>query len=126
MVNNLINNFIPTQQFIYTYAQVDDLYNLLYELLTPIQTDIDIESNDVEIVETNSMNDESDWTDDEIITHEIITNDNVVNIYDTSQNIQYYYNIQQNQNINNINIFQNQTNQIYVNNLNNLNNLNGI
>jgi hypothetical protein len=125
MVNNLTNNFIPTQQFIYTYAQVEDLYNLLDELLNPSnESNQSNQLNDVEIIETNETNEiyeEDEWTDDEIIAH-----DSVVNIYDTSQNIQYYYNIQQNQNTT---ILQNQTNNIYyLNNINiiNMNNLNAI
>jgi len=92
MINNLTNNFIPSHNFIYTYAQVEELYNLLDELLNPIQTDI--ESNDVEMIETNEtpqIYPEEDWTDEE--TEQDNPNINIVNIGDPNQNIQYYYNI---------------------------------
>ena len=117
MVNNLINNFIPSHNFIYTYAQVEDLYNLLDELLNPIQTDI--ESNDVEVIETNETSQiypEDYWSDEEI---EDPNQTNIINIINPNQNMQYYYNIQIND--------QTQAEQQlihYLNNMNNINNLN--
>lgn len=93
MVNNLTNNFIPTQQFIYTYAQVEDLYNLLDELINSNISEV--ETNDVEIIESNenmNQSDIDDWTDEE--TEPEPENVNIINIIDPNQNIQYYYNIQ--------------------------------
>jgi hypothetical protein len=120
MVNNLINNFIPSHNFIYTYAQVEDLYNLLDELLNPIQTDI--ESNDVEVIETNETSQiypEEDWSDEETEDPNQNDNTNIVNIINPNQNMQYYYNIQ-------INDQTHAEQQLihYLNNLNNMNNLN--
>ena len=88
------------------------------ELLNPIQTDI--ESNDVEVIETNETSQiypEDDWSDEET---EIDPNqiDNIVNII--NPNMQYYYNIQ----INDQNQAQTQAEQQLINYLNNLNNLN--
>jgi hypothetical protein len=128
MVNNLTNNFIPSHNFIYTYAQVEELYNLLDELLNPIQTDI--ESNDVEVIETNEtpqIYPEEDWSDEETEP-----NQPPVNIVDPNQNIQYYYNIQaetQNQTNAQADATQlihhlNNINNMIINNLNNYNNLN--
>ena len=123
MVNNLTNNFIPVQQFIYTYAQVEDLYNLLDELLNPNEVEvIETETNDLnQYNQTNEMDqtdiEEDDWTDDDTEPY----NMNTVNILDPNQNIHYYYNIQHVQNEQNH--LQNQTNQLihYLNNFNNLN-----
>ena len=117
MVNNLTNNFIPSQQFIHTYDQVEELYDFLDQLLNSNETDID--SNDVEIIETNETpqnQDEEDWTDEE--EDHAQGNVNIINILDPNQNIQYYYNLQ----INDQN--QNQDQQLihYLNNLNNMNN----
>jgi len=129
MVNNLTNNYIPQHQFIYTYAQVEDLYNLLDELLNPIQTD---ESNDVEIIETNDQNhqnhqndmDDEDWTDEETTEPT-----NIINIIDPNQNMQYYYNIQyeapaqlQSQAEQQLIHYLNNMNNIHNYNLNNVNN----
>ena len=118
MVNNLINNFIPSHNFIYTYAQVEELYNLLDELLNPIQTDI--ESNNVEVIETNETNHEDDWSDEDTeIDPNQIDNTNIINIINPNQNMQYYYNIQ-------INDQTHAEQQLihYLNNMNNINNLN--
>jgi len=125
MVNNLINNFIPSHNFIYTYAQVEDLYNLLDELLNPDEIDQN-ESNDIEVIETNETSEisqiypeDEDWTDEETES-DATQNDNIINI--VNPNMEYYNNIQiENQN-------QNAQQQLihYLNNLNpnNLNNLN--
>jgi len=123
MVNNLTNNFIPSHNFIYTYAQVEDLYNLLDELLNPIQTDI--ESNDVEVIETNETSQiypEEEWTDEETEPYPALSgNVNIVNIVDPNQNIQYYYNIHhENQNQTHA---QNQAEQQLIHYLNNINNI---
>lgn len=121
MVNNLINNFIPSHNFIYTYAQVEDLYNLLDELLNPIQTDI--ESNDVEVIETNETSQiypEDDWSDEEMEDSNQLNNINIVNIINPNHNMQYYYNIQ----INDQNQAQTQAEQQLIHYLNNMNNLN--
>lgn len=121
MVNNLTNNFIPSHNFIYTYAQVEDLYNLLDELLNPIQTD---ESNDVqETNETSQIYPEDDWSDEEMEDLNQLNNINIVNIINPNQNMQYYYNVQFNDQTH----FQTQAEQQlihYLNNLNNVNNLN--
>ena len=122
MVNNLTNNFIPSHNFIYTYAQVEELYNLLDELLNPIQTDI--ESNDVEVIETNETSQiypEDDWSDEETEDPNQLNNINIVNIINPNQNMQYYYNIQINQNQT-----QNQAEQQLIHYLNNMNNLNNV
>lgn len=121
MVNNLTNNFIPSHNFIYTYAQVEELYNLLDELLNPIQTDI--ESNDVEVIETNETSQiypEDDWSDEETEDPNQLNNINIVNIINPNHNIQYYYNIQ----INDQNQAQTQAEQQLIHYLNNLNNMN--
>lgn len=118
MVNNLTNNFIPSQQFIHTYDQVEELYDFLDQLLNSNETDID--SNDVEIIETNETpqnQEEEDWTDEE--EDQTQGNVNIINILDPNQNIQYYYNLQINDQTQNQN--QNQDQQLihYLNNLNN-------
>jgi len=120
MVNNLINNFIPSHNFIYTYAQVEELYNLLDELLNPIQTDI--ESNNIEVIETNETSQiypENDWSDEETeVDPNQNDNTNIINIINPNQNMQYYYNIQINH--------QGQSEQHLIHYLNNLNNMNNI
>ena len=126
MVNNLTNNFIPSHNFIYTYAQVEDLYNLLDELLNPVNQ-TEIESNDVEVIETNETSqiypeDEEDWTDEDTeVDPNQINNTNIVDIINPNENMHYYYNIQ----IENHNQTQAQQQLIqYLNNLNNLNIMN--
>ena len=123
MVNNLTNNFIPSHNFIYTYGQVEELYNLLDELLNPIETDV--ESNDVEVIETNEtpqIYPQEDWSDEETEPYPAVAgNVNIVNIVDPNQNIQYYYNIQhENQNQTHA---QNQAEQQLIHYLNNINNI---
>lgn len=122
MVNNLINNFIPSQQFIHTYSQVEHLYELLDELLN--SNEIDNNSNDVEIIETNYTpqnqdEDEGEWTDQE---EDPGDNVNIINVLDPNQNIQYYYNLQ-NETYNQ-NQPQTQAEQQLIHYLNNLNNMN--
>lgn len=53
MVYTLTHNIIPTTNFIYTYQQVDYLYEYLEELLTPIE---DTESDDTNYNNDNNQN----------------------------------------------------------------------
>jgi len=69
MIHNLTYNIIPTTNFIYTYQQINELYECLEELLMPIDSDLD-ETNQIH-PETNvnpqmnlQMNNQIDDLDD--------------------------------------------------------------
>jgi len=95
MVYTLTHNIIPTTNFIYTYQQVDQLYEYLEELLTPIDTESDTnETNEPQgqIQNNNQIQtqDVDDSDSDDIIT---IENPEVedpynVDMYDNHENHQ--------------------------------------
>lgn len=61
MIYTLTHNIIPTTNFIYTYQQVDQLYECLEELLTPLDTDIDTdETNEPQSQIQNNQNTNTD------------------------------------------------------------------
>jgi len=75
MIYTLTHNIIPTTNFIYTYQQVDELYECLEELLTPIDTESDTnETNEPQgQIQNNNQNQTQDVDDsdsDDIITIE--------------------------------------------------------
>ena len=74
MVYTLTHNIIPTTNFIYTYQQVDELYECLEELLTPIDTHDTNETNETNEpqgqIQNNNQIQDTDYDSDDIITIE--------------------------------------------------------
>lgn len=60
MIYTLTHNIIPTTNFIYTYQQVDELYECLEELLTPIDTHDTDETNEPQSQIQNNQNTNTD------------------------------------------------------------------
>ena len=141
MVNTLMNETVPLTNFIYTYQQMVSLYDYLDELLIYHPDNAlhlgNNEFNDEDnngLVQTNNTPqnqnhiedqvDEGEWTDEDTDSDTIVINDDV-------QNINYYYNIQHNnqthnnQPHNNQPQHSNQNNQLQlINNLLNYTNTN--
>jgi len=78
MIYTLTHNIIPTTNFIYTYQQVDELYECLEELLTPIDTDPDTnETNDPQDqIQNNNQTQNQDIDDSDSDSDAIITIEN--------------------------------------------------
>ena len=118
MVYNITYNIISTNNFVYTYAQMNELYNYLEELLTEPDSDPDT------VLETNTNNNLNLPINDVDIINDIYTNQ-----YNQNQDNQNQYNQDQvNQNalqlLNNYIITT--MNNNHMNNLNYTNNTNMI
>lgn len=142
MVYTLTHNIIPTTNFIYTYQQVDHLYEYLEELLTAIDTDESDETNEPNNNQNEDQNNnendiiaienpledsdiyESDDTDEDI--HTSAHHNDIQNEYTDNQNAQALFNnyIQLLNNAANVNTNQNQNQNIYYTNLTYHNNYN--
>jgi hypothetical protein len=122
MIYNLTHNIISTNNFIYTYAFMNQLYDYLEELLLP-DTETDEETNNLPINNINIMNNSNNIN--------IINNSNNMNTQNQNQNqnqndpifhqIFNYYNITPNQPLTNEYINNNTneftyTNLVYYNN----------
>ena len=126
MVNTLMNETVPLTNFIYTYQQMVSLYDYLDELLIYHPDNAlhlgNNEFNDEDnngLVQTNNTPqnqnhiedqvDEGEWTDEDTDSDTIVINDDV-------QNINYYYNIQHNNQTHNNQPHNNQPQQSNQNN----------
>jgi hypothetical protein len=91
MVYNLTYNIISTNNFIYTYAQMNQLYEYLEELLAISESDIEPES------ETNNMHQNTNQDATQLFSNYIITTlNNQYNQTNTNNEFTYtnlvYYN----------------------------------
>ena len=123
MIYNLTYNIIPTNNFIYTYAFMNQLYDYLEELLTEPESDSDT------VLETNTNNNLNLPINDVDIINDIYTNDQEPtqnqNHQEDNQYVQQLFNnyiiTTNNQNTyNNINNTNNEftyTNLVYYNNI---------
>jgi hypothetical protein len=125
MIHNLTYNIIPTTNFIYTYQQINELYECLEELLMPIDSDLD---------ETNQIHPETNVNPQmNLQMNNPIDDSDLDDIYESDDEIQVI-NQPQNQNetpaqiiLNNyiqmLNNAANNTANMTHNNINNINNL---
>ena len=101
MIYNLTYNIISTNNFVYTYAQMNGLYNYLEELL--IYSEPDVETN------TNSNNlPVNDVNIIDIYTNEDNQNEYNQNQYNEQQNNEAQYNEPQNNDIQGIQVEDNE------------------
>jgi len=128
MVETIMTDTISTNNFIYSYNQVNDLYELLYELLYPLPNLIDTETNtipnmyqiqvnqNINTMNTNVTHVNAD-TDD---TDDIYT----ANTYNETNNINHNTQILVNNYMNTIHIINNLDNLDNIDNIDNGNNVN--
>ncbi len=102
MVYNLTYNIISTNNFVYTYAQMNQLYDYLEELLLP-QSDSDIEIEPES--NTNNVNNINIITQNTNDALQLFTNYIITSLNNTNTN-----------NTNNTNIYPNNNTNIYPNN----------
>jgi len=112
MVYNLTYNIISTNNFVYTYAQMNQLYDYLEELLMPDSEDSDTEPEPNPSININT------------ITHTNHTNQDTLQLFNnyiiTALNNQYNQNLNQTNMNTNMNTNNNEftyTNLVYYNNI---------
>ena len=109
MINNMMNDFIPSTCFIYSYEQMNELYDYLDELLHSEVESNQIGTNMNNMNQMNQMNSDTD-TDTDSIYSDDAQNDQIQNVEWAGQQLlnAYLANLNQ-QNINYTNIYYDNT-----------------
>ena len=114
MINNMMNDFIPSTCFIYSYEQMNELYDYLDELLHSEVESNQIGTNMNNMNNMNQMNSDTETDTDSIYSDDAqndqIQNDQIQNVEWTGQQLlnAYLANLNQ-QNINYTNIYYDNT-----------------